>query len=104
MIKFENVTATYKKNIGIFNISFDVNPGDLVFIMGPTGAGKSTVLKTIYKDMNINSGKIIIDNKNISDSNSVSSISVLRRKIGMIFQDFKLLNDRSVIDNVSLTL
>ena len=104
MIKFKNVTATYKKNIGIFNISFDVNPGDLVFIMGPTGAGKSTVLKTIYKDMNINSGKIIIDNKNISDSNSVSSISVLRRKIGMIFQDFKLLNDRSVIDNVSLPL
>ena len=62
MIKFENVTATYKKNVGIFNISFDVAPGELVFIMGPTGSGKSTVLKTIYKDMNINSGKIFIDN------------------------------------------
>ncbi len=104
MIKFENVTATYKKNIGIFNISFDVNPGELVFIMGPTGSGKSTVLKTIYKDMNINSGKIFIDNKNISKNNSINNISLLRRKIGMVFQDFKLLNDRSVLDNVALPL
>ena len=50
MITFENVTATYKKNTGIFNVSFEVQSGDMVFIMGPTGAGKSTVLKTIYKD------------------------------------------------------
>ena len=104
MIKFENVTATYKKNIGIFNVSFDVAPGELVFIMGPTGSGKPTVLKTIYKDMNINSGKIFIDNTDISKNTSISNISLLRRKIGMIFQDFKLLNDRSVIDNVALPL
>ena len=51
MIQFENVTATYKKNVGIFNISFKVKTGDMVFIMGPTGSGKSTILKTIYKDM-----------------------------------------------------
>ena len=51
MIKFDNATATYKKNIGIFNISFEVKPGELVFIMGPTGAGKSPILKTIYKDL-----------------------------------------------------
>ena len=65
MIKFQDVTATYKKNTGIFNISFDVEPGEMVFIMGPTGAGKSTVLKTIYKDVDIDSGKIFIDKKNI---------------------------------------
>ena len=75
MIKFENVTATYKKNIGIFNISFEVNPGELVFIMGPTGAGKSTILKTIYKDILIDSGKILLDKKEISNSNSDLSIS-----------------------------
>ena len=95
MIKFENVTSTYKKNIGIFDISFDVKPGEMVFIMGPTGAGKSTVLKAIYKEVNIDSGKIIIDKKDISASNSIKDTSDLRRKIGMIFQDFKLLNDRN---------
>ena len=104
MIKFENVTATYKKNIGIFNISFEVKPGELVFIMGPTGAGKSTILKTIYKDILIDSGKILLDKKEISNSNSDLSISNTRSKIGMIFQDFKLLNDRNVYDNVALPL
>jgi len=104
MIKFDNVTATYKKNIGIFNISFEVKPGELVFIMGPTGAGKSTILKTIYKDILIDSGKIFLDKKEISNSNSDLSISNTRSKIGMIFQDFKLLNDRNVFDNVALPL
>ena len=104
MIKFDNVTATYKKNIGIFNISFEVKPGELVFIMGPTGAGKSTVLKTIYKDILIDSGKIFLDKNEISNSNSDLSISNIRSKIGMIFQDFKLLNDRNVFDNVALPL
>ena len=104
MIKFDNVTATYKKNIGIFNISFEVKPGELVFIMGPTGAGKSTILKTIYKDIFIDSGKILLDKKEISNSNSDLSISNTRSKIGMIFQDFKLLNDRNVYDNVALPL
>jgi|TARA_B100001175_G_scaffold193222_1_gene163910 cell division transport system ATP-binding protein len=104
MIKFENVTATYKKNIGIFNISFEVNPGELVFIMGPTGAGKSTILKTIYKDILIDSGKILLDKKEISNSNSDLSISNTRSQIGMIFQDFKLLNDRNVYDNIALPL
>mgnify|MGYP001368320506 FL=1 len=104
MIKFDNVTATYKKNIGIFNISFEVKPGELVFIMGPTGAGKSTILKTIYKDILIDSGKILLDKKEISNSNSDLSISNTRSKIGMIFQDFKLLNDRNVYDNVALPL
>ena len=104
MITFENVTATYKKNTGIFNVSFEVQSGDMVFIMGPTGAGKSTVLKTIYKDVQINSGKILLDKEDISKIKSIKKISELRRKIGMIFQDFKLLNDRTVFDNVALPL
>ncbi len=104
MIKFDNVTATYKKNIGIFNISFEVKSGELVFIMGPTGAGKSTILKTIYKDLQLDSGKIFLNNKDISLSSSNLSISSTRNEIGMIFQDFKLLNDRNVYDNVSLPL
>jgi len=104
MIKFDNVTATYKKNIGIFNISFEVEPCELVFIMGPTGAGKSTILKTIYKDLQVDSGKIFLNNEDISLSSSNLSISSTRNEIGMIFQDFKLLNDRNVYDNVALPL
>ena len=104
MIEFKNVTATYKKNIGIFNISLKVEPGEMVFIMGPTGAGKSTVLKAIYREIGIDSGEVLIENKNISEMNSIKNISILRRKIGMIFQDFKLLNDRTVFDNIALPL
>ena len=104
MIKFDNVTATYKKNIGIFNVSFEVKSNDMIFIMGPTGAGKSTILKTIYKDMLIDSGDIIIDNENITKINSNIHTAGIRKKIGMIFQEFKLLNDRTVFDNVALPL
>jgi len=104
MIQFDNVTATYKKNVGIFNISFKVKKGDMVFIMGPTGAGKSTILKTIYKDMFIDSGKIILDKEDISSTNSNMHTSGIRRDIGMIFQDFKLLEDRTVFENIALPL
>tara|TARA_Y100000590_G_scaffold192287_1_gene218610 strand:+ start:337 stop:990 length:654 start_codon:yes stop_codon:yes gene_type:complete len=104
MIEFKDVTATYKKNIGIFDISFKVEPGEIIFIMGPTGAGKSTVLKAIYKEVGIDSGKILVDNEDVSRMNSIKNVSILRRKIGMVFQDFKLLNDRSVFDNISLPL
>ncbi len=104
MIQFDNVTATYKKNIGIFNISFKVKAGDMVFIMGPTGAGKSTILKTIYKDMFIDSGKILIDNEDITASNSSVHTSSVRKNIGMIFQDFKLLENRTVFENIALPL
>ena len=104
MIQFDNVTATYKKNIGVFNISFKVNAGDMVFIMGPTGAGKSTLLKMIYKDMLIDSGKILIDNDDITAINSSVHTSNLRKNIGMIFQDFKLLENRNVFENIALPL
>ena len=103
MIRFKKVTATYKNKTGIFNIYFDVNPGQMVIVMGPTGAGKSTILKAIYKDININSGQIFLDKENITVC-SQKKISLIRRKIGMIFQDFKLLNDRTVFENIALPL
>tara|TARA_B100000029_G_scaffold516459_1_gene629989 strand:+ start:3675 stop:4325 length:651 start_codon:yes stop_codon:yes gene_type:complete len=103
MIKFKNVTATYKKNVGIFNINFEVKPKELVFVMGPTGAGKSTILRAIYKDVSIDKGNIIIDKENVNEC-SDKKISYLRRKIGMIFQDFKLLNNRTVFENIALPL
>tara|TARA_Y100001970_G_scaffold245322_1_gene312273 strand:+ start:38507 stop:39157 length:651 start_codon:yes stop_codon:yes gene_type:complete len=103
MIKFEKVTATYKENVGIFDISFQVDSGEMVFLMGPTGAGKSTVLKAIYRGLEINSGQIFIDKEEVSTI-SKYKIPKIRQKIGMIFQDFKLLNNRTVLENVALPL
>ena len=103
MIEFQNITATYKKDVGVFDISFKVESGELVFLMGPTGAGKSTVLKTIYRDLDINKGKLIIDGQNISSLKKYQ-IPLLRQKIGMIFQDYKLLDNRTVLENVALPL
>ena len=103
MIKFKNVTATYPNSTGIFDLSFHIPKGEIVFLMGPTGAGKSTVLRAIYKEVNIIEGNIILDGL---DLNKIKKHHTphLRRKIGMIFQDFKLLNDRTVYENIALPL
>ena len=58
MIQFDNVTATYADDVGIFDLSFLIEKGEMVFLMGPTGAGKSTVLKTIYKDILLKDGSL----------------------------------------------
>ena len=103
MLEFQKVTATYKKNTGIFDISFELNAGEMIFLMGPTGAGKSTVLKAVYSAIKINSGKIVVDGRDLTKINQYQ-IPFLRQEIGMIFQDFKLLNDRTVLENVALPL
>ena len=103
MIQFENVTATYADDVGIFDLSFHIGKGEMVFLMGPTGAGKSTVLRTIYKDILLNDGSLYIDGQDITYMRS-HKIPYYRRKIGMIFQDFRLIEDRSVFENVALPL
>ena len=103
MIQFENVTATYADDVGIFDLSFRIEKGQMVFLMGPTGAGKSTVLKTIYKDIFLNDGSLYIDGQDITYMQT-RKIPYYRRKIGMIFQDFRLIGDRSVFENVALPL
>ncbi len=103
ILKFSNVTATYENGCGIFDITFSMNESDMIFLMGPTGSGKSTLLKTIYKDLDVDSGEILINGQDISKINK-NNTSLLRRSIGMIFQDFRLLDDRNIFDNVSLPL
>ena len=103
MIQFENVTATYADDIGIFDVSFHIEKGEMVFLMGPTGAGKSTILKTIYKDILVNDGSLYIDGQDITYMRT-RKIPYYRRKIGMIFQDFRLIGDKSVFENVALPL
>ena len=103
MLEFQKVTATYKEDIGIFDISFNLDAGEMIFLMGPTGAGKSTVLKAVYAAIKIDKGKIIIDNEDLTTL-SEHRIPSVRQKIGMVFQDFKLLNNRTVLENVALPL
>ena len=103
MIQFENVTATYADDVGIFDLSFHIEKGEMVFLMGPTGAGQSTILKTIYKDILVNDGSLYIDGQDITYMRT-RKIPFYRRKIGMIFQDFRLIGDKSVFENVALPL
>ena len=103
MIKFENVTATYMENVGIFNLSFHIPKGELVFLMGPTGAGKSTVLKTIYRDIPISDGNLYINGEDVGNIRR-RHVPRFRRKIGMVFQDYRLVPDRTVFENIALPL
>ena len=103
MIKFENITATYTRKTGIFNLSFHIPKGELVFLMGPTGAGKSTVLKTIYRDIPISDGSLFINGQNIKTIRHRHT-PYFRRKIGMVFQDYRLIYDRTIYENIALPL
>ena len=103
MIKFENVTATYTEKIGIFNMTFHIPKGELIFLMGPTGAGKSTVLRTIYKDVPIVDGSLYINGEDVGTIHR-RHIPRFRRKIGMVFQDYRLIPDYTVFENIALPL
>jgi cell division transport system ATP-binding protein len=104
MIEF---SAVYKRYPGGYealkNVSFSVAAGELVFLTGHSGAGKSTLLKLIPVIERVNSGSVIIGGQNVA-SLRANAIPFLRRNIGQIFQDQKLLYDRSVFDNVMLPL
>ena len=103
MIYFNNVTATYSKNSGLKNFSLRVDKGEMVYLVGPSGAGKSTVLKCLYNGVDINKGELLIENSNMSNL-SILKTQKLRRKIGIIFQDYRLIENQSVFENVSLPL
>ena len=103
MIKFENVTATYSEKIGIFNLTFHIPKGELIFLMGPTGAGKSTVLRTIYKDIPIVEGSLYINGEDVGNLRR-RHVPIFRRKIGMVFQDYRLIQDCTVFENIALPL
>ena len=103
MIKFENVTATYTEKIGIFNMTFHIPKGELIFLMGPTGAGKSTVLRAIYKDVPIVDGSLYINGEDVSNIRR-RHVPRFRRKIGMVFQDYRLIPDYTVFENIALPL
>ena len=103
MINFYNVTLKHKNSRGIHNVSFDIEKGQFVYLMGPTGAGKSTIINSIIKSVVPDSGQILVNNYDVSKL-SENDLTTYRRDIGMVFQDFKLINDRSIFENVALPL
>ena len=103
MIDFQNVSYTHQKGRGVTNLSFSIDNGEFVFLIGPTGSGKTTLMRLIYFDLFCDSGKINVGDFN-SDKMRKSHVPLLRRDIGMVFQDFKLINDRSIFENVALPL
>lgn len=104
MIQFESVTKKYPSgHLALDNISFNVESGEFVFIVGSSGAGKSTLLKLITREITPTSGRILINNEDILKIPR-SKIPILRRRIGTVFQDFKLLLTRTVFENVAVPL
>jgi cell division transport system ATP-binding protein len=103
MISFKNVSCTFEDGAGIENVTFNIESGEFVCIIGPTGAGKTTFLKLIYMDIFPEEGTVGVD-KYRSDKIKKRSIPLLRRRVGMVFQDFELLRDRSVFDNIAIPL
>lgn len=104
MIVFENVNKTFPSGIiALDEVSFEIKDNEFVFIVGPSGAGKTTILKIIQREIVPTSGTALVDNFDITAKNFNQTVS-LRRQIGVVFQDFKLLYDKNVFENVALAL
>ncbi len=104
MIEFNDVSKVYDNGVvALNNISVRIDRGEFVFLIGPSGAGKSTFLKMIFREQTPTSGEMFIDGRNITRLKR-QEVPYLRRNIGVVFQDFKLLEDRSVFENVAYTL
>lgn len=103
MLEFVNITKKFGNGIvALDNISFQVDKQDFVFVVGPTGSGKTTLIRLTIGDLLPTSGKILLNKKEIV--RKTKEITELRRKIGVVFQDFKLLWDRTVFENIALPL
>ena len=101
MITLKNVTKEYNKgNIGLEDVSLDIAKGEFVFIVGKSGSGKTTLMKLLQKELDVTSGQIIVngqDYKKLTQRN----LPKFRRQMGMVFQDFRLLKDRTIFENVA---
>ena len=104
MIQFINVSKRYDHGItALDTVNVNIEKGEFVFLVGPSGSGKSTFLKLMIKEEEPTSGKILIDNKDIGRIKP-KEVPFLRRKIGFVFQDFRLLYDRTVEENIMFSL
>lgn len=103
IISVKNAVIMQEDSVVLDNVSFEMEKGDFVYLLGRTGSGKSSLLKILYADLPIDKGSIRVAGHEINGI-SIKDISTLRRKIGIIFQDFELFYDRSVSENLSFVL
>ena len=104
MITFDKVTKKFPLgNTALSDISFEIDDNQFVFFVGQSGAGKTSILKMITQEIIPTSGSIIVDDFDVTDKNFSQKIA-LRRKIGIIFQDFKVLADKNIFENVAVSL
>jgi cell division transport system ATP-binding protein len=103
IVTLDNATIINENNVIFSSINFKVNAGEFIFLIGKTGAGKSSLLKVLYGDLTLASGKGSIVGFDITELKD-KQIPLLRRKIGVVFQDFKLLPDRTIFENLSFVL
>jgi len=100
LIDFKNVTKAYDDKVVLKDANLHIDDGEFVFIVGPTGAGKSTLIKLISREIEPDEGDIIVDGRVIDDLSN-REIPAFRRQIGMVFQDFRLLPNLTVYENVA---
>jgi len=103
MIKFINTTKRYGNIYALRDVNFEVEMGEFVFIVGPSGAGKTSILKLLYREEVATSGTVLVGRVDISQLKS-TQVPKLRRRMGIVFQDFKLLPGQTAFDNVAYVL
>lgn len=104
MIKFSHVTKIYKNNTkALDDISFEVEHGEFIFIVGSSGAGKSTIIKHILREETATTGNVIVNDYNLNKL-SRRQVAKYRRSLGVVFQDFRLIPDMNIYDNVAFAL
>ena len=104
MIKLENVTKVYKTGVRALNdMNVNIGPGEFVYVIGPTGAGKSTFIKLLYREEKATSGTVIVAGQDVSKIRN-NKVPYFRRNIGVVFQNFRLLPKKTVFENVAFAL
>ena len=101
MVEFKDVSVTYSSGVDALNkVNLKINDGDFAFVVGPSGAGKSTLIKLVLKEIDATSGTVMVNGFNLKKLRR-RKIPALRRTIGVVFQDFRLLQDRDVYSNIA---
>jgi cell division transport system ATP-binding protein len=104
MVTFENVTKIYEPDVAALqDVSFEIDKGEFVFIVGASGSGKSTVIRLVLKEIELTRGKIVVGGRDLARLKR-SKVPMLRRNVGCVFQDFKLLPNRTAAENVAYAL
>lgn len=103
IVQLKNVGLKYGRDVVLKDVSISINKGEFVYLVGESGAGKSTIIKLLYKEVTNNEGKLIIDKEDVTKMRK-NRLHHLRRKVGVIFQDFRLLPDKTVYENVRFSL